>query len=94
MFVRSPSAGPLALATPMGVQLLDELITRIVRDEDPRMPNSAELSGVGIDRRAVAGNFLAAQVIHLERALDNSPEEEARVWSRLERDFFTIPNYS
>lgn len=94
MYVRDPNAGPLALATPMGVQLLDELIARLVREEDSCLPSAAELAGVGIDRWAVAGNFLAAQVIHLERALENSPEEEQRIWSRLERDFFPIPNYS
>uniref|UniRef100_A0A832E0V5 Uncharacterized protein n=1 Tax=candidate division WWE3 bacterium TaxID=2053526 RepID=A0A832E0V5_UNCKA len=92
MFVRDLRAGPLALATPMGVQLLDELIARIVRAEDLRMPTPSELSSAGIDRQAVLGNFLAAQVIHLERGWDNSPEEEARIWSRLERDLFPIPN--
>lgn len=91
-YVRDPNAGLMALATPMGVQLLDELITRMVRQEDFRLPTAAELAGVGIDRRAVAGNFLTAQVIHLERALENSLEEEQRIWSRLESDFFPIPN--
>ncbi|MEX0887999.1 MAG: hypothetical protein WDZ67_01335 [Patescibacteria group bacterium] len=92
MYVRDPNAGPLALATPMGVQLLDEAISRLVQSEDSRLPSAAELAGVGIDRVAVAGNFLAAQVIHLERALDDSPAEEARIWSRLERDFLSLPN--
>ena len=91
-YVRDPKAGPLALATPMGVQLLDELVTRMVRDEDYRLPAVSELATVGIDARAVSGNFLAAQVVHQERALDDSPEEEARIWSRLERNYFPISN--
>jgi hypothetical protein len=84
MYVVVPHAVPSALATPMGVQLLDELVTDLVQGKG-HFPTEQELSGVGIDGYTVVFNYMAAQYIHdelLGRGFDPRTEEQ-RIWSRI-----------
>ena len=88
-YVISPRADPFALATPMGVQLLDELVTDLVQGKG-HFPTEQELAGVGIDGHTVVFNYMAAQHIHDEflsrfdwRFGFDPGVEERRIWNLL-----------
>lgn len=83
-YVIAPRADPFALATPMGVQLLDELVTDLVQGKG-HFPTEQDLSGVGIDADTVVLNYMAAIRTHDEmqgHSFDPG-QEEKRIWSRL-----------
>ena len=83
-YVIAPRTVPFALATPMGVALLDELVADLVQGKG-HFPTEQELSGVGIDGYTVVFNYMAAQYIHdelLGRGFDLRAEER-RIWSFL-----------
>ena len=83
-YVIASRADPFALATPMGVQLLDELVADLVQGKG-HFPTEQELSGVGIDGHTVVFNYMAAQHSHDElrgRGFDSRAEERS-IWSVL-----------
>jgi len=91
-YVVAPLAIPFKLATPMGVQLLDELVADIVRGKG-HFPTEQELAGVGIDADTVVLNYMAAIRTHDEmgeRSFDPG-QEEKRIWSRLPTAGWTAP---
>ena len=83
-YVVAPRADPFALATPMGVQLLDELVADLVQGKG-HFPTEQELSGVGIDADTVVFNYMAALRVHDDlsgRGFDPRSEERV-IWSFL-----------
>jgi hypothetical protein len=76
-------AGPFALATPEGVELLEKLIAAIVAGR-ARFPSEEELFGVAEDGNAVVLNYLAARRIHAFCPRVDPEMEEERIWFRLQ----------
>jgi len=83
MSASDASAGPFALATPEGIELLEGLVREIVAGRE-KFPSEEQLSGVGVDADAVALNHLAARRIHALCPRVDPKMEEERIWSRLQ----------